>query len=148
VELTLTGDRLADAQELLLYQSGITVKKLQPTTQQVKVQVAIAPDAPLGEHALRVRTASGVSELRTFWVGALPMVEEKEPNSDFSQPQKIALDVTVAGTIENEDVDYFRVELKKGERLAVELEGMRLGEAMFDAYCGDPRPKAFRAGCV
>ena len=48
VELTLTGDRLADAQQLLRYKSGIAVKNIQPTTQQVKVQVAIAPDALLG----------------------------------------------------------------------------------------------------
>src|SRR5205085_2634202 len=65
---------------------------------------------------------------------ALPVVEEKEPNSDFAQPQKIDLNVTVAGTNENEDVDYFAVALKKGERLTAEVEGMRLGETMFDPY--------------
>src|SRR2546423_9532843 len=74
IELTLAGDRLADSQEVLFYQPGLAVKKLAvPTTQQVKVQVAIAADAALGEHCLRVRTASGISELRTFWVGALPV---------------------------------------------------------------------------
>src|SRR5688500_5701535 len=134
IELTLAGDRLADAQELLFYRSGITVKKLTATTQQVKVQAAIAPDAPLGEHALRVRTASGISELRTFWVGALPAVDEKEPNTDFAQPQEIELNVTACGTIENEDVDYFAVQVKKGQRLTAEIEGLRLAETMFDPY--------------
>src|SRR2546421_12311866 len=75
IELTLAGDRLADAQEILFYQPGLSVKKLAaPTTQQVKMQVSIAADAAIGEHALRVRTASGISELRTFWVGVLPVV--------------------------------------------------------------------------
>ena len=54
--------------------------------------VKIAADCRLGEHAFRVRTATGISELRTFCVGALPVVEEKEPNSDFATPQTIALE--------------------------------------------------------
>src|SRR2546421_11163118 len=58
IELTLAGDRLADAQEILFYQPGLTVKKLAaPTTQQLKAQLAIAADAGVGEHSLRVRTA-------------------------------------------------------------------------------------------
>ena len=76
------------------------------------------PDCRLGEHAVRVRTATGISELRTFWVGALPVVDEKEPNSEFATPQKIALNVTVHGVVDSEDVDYFAVECKKGQRLS------------------------------
>ena len=56
--------------------------------EQVKVAVKIAPECRLGEHHLRVRTATGISELRTFWVGALPSIDEKEPNSDFAAPQR------------------------------------------------------------
>ena len=45
----------------------------------------------------RVRTASGISELRTFWVGALPVDEEKEPNSEIATAQKVPLNVNVVG---------------------------------------------------
>src|SRR5204862_130034 len=38
LEITLAGDRLADAQDVLFYQPGLTVKKLVATTQQVKAQ--------------------------------------------------------------------------------------------------------------
>ena len=63
--LTFQGARLADAQEILVYYPGITVKKLEPVNDAaVKVTVTIAPDCRLGEHAFRVRTASGVSDLR------------------------------------------------------------------------------------
>ena len=148
VEVTFGGDRLNDAQEILFYQPGLSVKKLAATTQQAKATLAVAPDAPLGEHCVRVRPARGISELRTFWVGALPVVEEKEPNTDFAQPQKIELDTTVAGTIDNEDVDYFAVQLKKDQRLNVELEGIRLGETMFDAYVAILDAKRFElAAC-
>jgi hypothetical protein len=133
--LTFQGARLADAQEILVYYPGITVKKLEPVNDTaLKVAVAIAPDCRLGEHAFRVRTASGVSDLRTFWVGAMPVVDEVEPNGEFDKPQPIPLNVTVHGVVQTEDVDYFAVECKKGQRLSVEVEGMRLGTTFFDPY--------------
>ena len=126
---------MADAQEILVYYPGITVKKLEVVNDaQLKVTVAIAPDCRLGEHAFRVRTASGVSDLRTFWVGALPVVNEVEPNSEFDKPQPIPLNVTVTGVVQAEDQDYFVVECKKGQRLSVEIEAMRLGVTFFDPY--------------
>ncbi|MEA2707931.1 MAG: hypothetical protein QOF78_532, partial [Phycisphaerales bacterium] len=135
ISIILAGDRLADAQELFFYKPGITVKKLELVDpKQVKIQLAIAPDAPIGEHPLRLRTATGVSELRTFWVGALPVVAEAEPNSDFDKPQKIKLNSTVEGVIKTEDVDYFSVDVKKGQRITAEVEGIRLGGTMFDPY--------------
>ena len=133
--LTFSGGRLADAQEVLAYYPGIAVKKMEVVNDAtLKVTATIAADCRLGEHAFRVRTATGVSELRTFWVGALPVVEEVEPNSDFDKPQPIPLNVTVHGVVQTEDVDYFVVECKKGQRLSVEVEGMRLGVAFFDPY--------------
>src|SRR5690242_4588762 len=66
---TLSGGALADAQEVVFYSPGFTVTKLDVVNpNQLKVAIKIAPDARLGEHALRVRTATGVTELRTLWV--------------------------------------------------------------------------------
>lgn len=59
-----------------------------------------------------------ICDYRTFFVGALPAVDEKEPNTDFAVPQQVPMNSTVVGTVENEDVDYFVVEAKKGDRLA------------------------------
>lgn len=133
--LTLGGGNLADAQEVIFYSPGFTVAKLESVNgTQLKATVKIAPDTRLGEHAVRVRTATGVTELRTLWVGALPTVEEKEPNSEFATPQKIPLNATVHGVANTEDVDYYAVEAKKGQRISVEVEGMRLGTTFFDPY--------------
>ena len=143
------GARLSDAQELLFYSPGLSTVKLEVVNDgQVKATVKIAPDCRLGEHAVRLRTATGVSELRTFYVGALPVVDEKEPNSDFAAPQKIPLNVTVQGVVDNEDVDYFAVECKKGQRLSAEIEGMRLGGTLFDPYIAILDSKRFElAAC-
>ena len=133
--ISFNGGRLSDAKEILFYEPGFTVSKLEVVNDsQVKATVKIAADCRLGEHAMRVRTSTGVSELRTFYVGALPNIDEKEPNSEFDKPQKIPLNVTVNGSIGSEDVDYFLVEAKKGQRLSAEVEGMRLGNAFFDPY--------------
>jgi hypothetical protein len=139
VVLSFDGQRLADAQEVLIYEPGLTVVRIsQPDKKyegkQVKVTVKIAPDARVGEYQMRLRTASGISELKTFWVGELPIVEEKEPNSDFKTPQAIPLNVTVAGVVDTEDQDFFVIEAKKGQRITAEIEAMRLGEAPLDPY--------------
>lgn len=135
VEVQFNGERLGDAQQILLYEPGITVTHLEAAgANAIKTKLNIAPDCRLGLHQLRIRTATGISNLRTFSVGALAEVKEVEPNNDFQQPQKIALDNTVNGFVDNEDVEYFAVEAKKGERITAEIEGLRLGNFFFDPY--------------
>jgi Bacterial pre-peptidase C-terminal domain len=137
LELTLQGERLADAQELIWYSPGIQVVGMEVPTNQaklVKARIKIAPDCRLGEHAFRVRCSSGFSDLRTFWVGTFPTVQDAGTNSEFSQPQGIPLNVTVEGVVENEAVHYYRVEARHEQRLSVEVEGMRLGRIFFDPF--------------
>jgi len=132
-QLNFRGDRLGDAGEVIAYEPGIEIQRLLSVTNKlVRVSVRIAPDCPLGEHHLRLRTASGLSELRTFFVGPYPVVTEAEPNNTPAQAQRIKLNTTVAGVITAEDVDCFSVQVKKGDRLSAEVEGMRLGRSDFD----------------
>lgn len=134
LEVTLTGERLQDAEEIFCYEPGIQIVKLNLVTNKtVTAEVKIAPDCALGEHHLRLRTASGLSELATFFVGSLPEVSEKEPNNDPAHAQTINLNSTINGIVNNEDVDCFSIELKKGQRLSAEVEGMRLGRGPLDA---------------
>lgn len=135
IEATFSGARLGDVEELLLYSPGVTVKSLAAEDdKKFKATLAIAPECRLGIHAVRVRTKGGVSNLRLFTIGALDEVAEVEPNSEFSSPQRIEVNTTVSGIVQNEDVEYFVVTLKEGERLTAELEGLRLGNSFFDPY--------------
>jgi hypothetical protein len=147
LEITLSGARLGDAQEIIYYQPGITtlsLKKLDDNS--VRAKVKIAPDCILGLHDVRLRTATGVSELRTFSVGALKEINEAEPNNDFAAPQQIPMNVTVNGVADNEDVDYYVVTAKKGERISAEVEGLRLGISEFDPYVAILDAKRFELG--
>ena len=134
LEATFTGERLQDAQEIFCYEPGIQVLKLNlATNKTVTAQLKIASDCALGEHHLRLRSATGLSELFTFFVGSLPESAEKEPNNDPEHAQKVDFNSTINGVVNNEDVDFFSVEAKKGQRFSVEVEGMRLGRGPLDA---------------
>lgn len=138
------GQRLADAEEVLFYEPGLTVKNIEAkNANQVDVTIAIAPDCPLGVHTAQVRTRSGISDYRTLFVGALPEVAEAEPNNEFEQPQSVELNQCVTGVVQSEDVDYFVVTAKKGQRLTAEIEGMRLGTTLFDPYLAILNSKRF-----
>ncbi|MCS5539932.1 MAG: PPC domain-containing protein, partial [Roseibacillus sp.] len=142
--IRLSGDRLYEPQEILLYQSGITISNLEKEGDQnkvVKATITIAPDAPLGEHLMRLRCKGGVTYQRSFWVGQYPTVMEKRSedgsrdlNSNFNEPQEIEINQTVQGVADREDADYYLLQCKKGQRLSVEVEGMRLGRTLFDPY--------------
>lgn len=144
LELRFYGRRLEGPREVLLYDQGIAVSGIREIvrkgkkgaaieTRQIRVKITIAADAPLGEHRLRLRTASGITELRTFWVGALPQRLEKEPNGNLAQAQEVPLDLTIAGRVRREDADWFAFKGKAGERVSAELVAMRLGDVVFDA---------------
>jgi len=129
------GQRLDDTRQIIVYTEGIEVASLgEVKSDSVKATLRIAPDCRLGEHQLRLRTATGISELRTFWVGAMTNLTEAEPNNDLAKAQAVPLNTTVSGTITSEDIDCFHVSAAKGTRLNIEIEGMRLGRGAFDPH--------------
>lgn len=135
VEVNFHGNRLNDAQEILMYREGVTVQSLEVVNDKhVKVKATIAADATPGEVGMRVRTATGVSDLHTYHIGLFPIIDEVEENGEFNAPQMIQPNHTVHGVVKNEDVDYYAIEARQGERITAEIDAMRLGRNMFDPY--------------
>ncbi len=137
VEVQISGARLGDAKELLFYTPGLSASNITKIDDNnIKVTIAAAADAKTQLHPFRVITSSGTSNMRLFGVSALPTVAEVEPNSELSQAQTIPYNSTVDGVVLNEDVDYFAVELEAGQKLNVELEGLRHSymSDFFDPY--------------
>jgi hypothetical protein len=131
IELDLKGNNLADARELMFDAPGFTVTELKPPAEneknRLKAKIQIAPDVRLGEHSFRVITQSGISDIRLLYVTPFPVVPEAEEAKDGNTPpQPIALGTTVFGRVQNEDVDKFEVEAKKGQRISVEVIAARL----------------------
>lgn len=135
VEVIFSGNECDEAVEVMFYSPGFTVQSLEKSgDNQAKAKIAVAADCRLGIHALRLRSPSGMSGIKTFTVGALGETKEVEPNNDFATPQAVSLNTTVAGSVGNEDVDYYSVDLQEGQRLSVEIEALRLGNSYFDPY--------------
>ena len=149
MDMHFYGERLDGIQELLAYQPGIEVRSFAvENDKHASAKIFIRPDAPLGEHQLRVRTTGGASYLRSFFVGQFPVVNEADPNDTPEQAQRLELNTTVQGTAKQEDGDYYVCSLKKGQRFTAEVEAMRLGRTMFDPYVAIVDPRGFEiASC-
>lgn len=148
-ELIFGGQRLTATEEVFLYDSGVEVLGIEVLSDsQVKVRVRVTADCRLGEQLVQLRTAGGISEFRSFFVGALPAIDEKEPNGALEEAQPIEMNVTVAGVVDNEDVDFYRVSLKAQDRLSVEVEGLRLGTTLFDPYIAILDSRRFELAAV
>lgn len=143
VEVKFYGQRLDDASAVLLHTQGITPEHM--TIQRgrsVTASFRIAPDAPLGEHQVRLLTETGVTEMLTFHVVDQSIVMEryeeergeKSNSTSFENPQPVELGAAVIGRTHQEDVDYYAVDLKKGQRLSVQVDGMRLGRGFTDSH--------------
>jgi hypothetical protein len=134
-KLTVTGNRLDDFESLIFFSPGFTQKSVDKVEKnKVQLTISVAADVPSGNHLMRIRTKSGVSHARQVFVGPFPNVEEKEPNTEFEAAQPIQFNQTVEGVVLNEDVDYYKITAKKGQRISVEADGLRLGYVTFDPY--------------
>src|SRR5260370_5519306 len=137
VEVNLHGMYLSDPREVLCYGHGIKASAFTPGAkpdEDVKVRFEIAPDCPLGEHVLRLRTASGLSDAVTFWVSRFPTVMETEKkigdNDTIANAQPVPINSTVEGQIhpgDRPDRDVYSVAARHGDRISVEDESVRLG---------------------
>ena len=105
-KVIIHGARLKDGRQIIIDRPGINVKSIKPLDdKQVEMEVEVPADTAPGLYPLRLVAETGLSNVIVLSVGTLPMVDEKEPNSEFATPQPIDLNVTVEGTIPREDVD-------------------------------------------
>ena len=141
VDVTLHGRYLDDPREIVFYDNGIQAINVKPgakPNEEVKAQFRIAPNARAGEHVLRLRTGTGLSEAMTFWVDRFPTVMETEKklgdNDTPDTAQSVAMNTTVEGQIlpgDKPDIDYYWMRVDEGQRISVEVEAVRLGTMHF-----------------
>jgi hypothetical protein len=142
VDVTLHGRYLDDPREIVFYDNGVKAISVKPGAgkpgTEVKAQFEISRTARAGEHVLRLRTATGLSEAMTFWVDRFPTVLETEKkigdNDTPEKAQSVAMNTTVEGQIlpgDRPDIDYYWMRVDEGQRISVEVEAVRLGTVHF-----------------
>jgi hypothetical protein len=119
----------------------------------VLVEVTIAPDAAPGPRELTLSTLRGVSNPLVFHVGQLPEICRKPMLSatlqvlgkeeqalrkrpDDEVEQRITLPCTVNGQIASGEVNRYRFEARKGQRLAFSTQARQLIPFIADAVPG------------
>ncbi len=135
LELTLTGANLAEPTGLW---TSFPAKVTIPTDAnngkdngKLRVRLEVPKEAPLGFHALRLATRRGMSNLRVFCIDDLPQVAEVAANNNrsFATAQALTPPCVVAAKADAEVTDFFKVNVKAGQRLSFEVLGRRLGSA-------------------
>ena len=131
--LKLVGAGFSDASEVMFYSPDVTCTDLKPITDnELLVTLKSATTCRLGTHAFRIRSPRGISELRVFRLTDLPVVIAEEPNESAEQAMPLEKNVTVTGLLEKGDRDFFKLHLRRGERLSAEVEAVRLGATLVD----------------
>lgn len=130
-------------------------KPKETMSQGVELEVTIAPDAQCGDRWLLLRDAKGEKSAPVlFQVGDLPEVNELEPNDTaelpirwdsrtrkmtswaYVQAPPAQTPVLFNGRIRAGDVDRFRFEAKKGQKLVLSALGRFLNPYLADAVPG------------
>jgi len=134
-DIVITGGHLQDARGLLFYNPGLALLSLRADNDgKVRARLRAAPDCPLGEHEVRLWTDTGLSELIPIYVSPFPNIVCSGSNHNPAHAQPVPVNSTVNGLIRDEEIDYYSIRVKKGDRITVEVEGMRLARDMFDPW--------------
>lgn len=155
VEVVVQGMCINDAKEMIFFQPGIKAIDFEPMAdlkrpinlahggrrkQQFKCKLVIAADCPPGEYPFRVRTHGEVTSISTFHVTPFKIIDENEKEKYSNDTIETALSVTENSTIRGiirtytkDDVDVYKVSVKKDQRLSLEIDSVRLA----DSHYGD-----------
>jgi hypothetical protein len=117
------------------------------------VEITVAPDAEPGEREIRLVTLNGVSNPLVFYVGQVPEVSKKPMVTATQQvlgkesqalrkrlpgqnEDRISLPCTVNGQIASAEVNRYRFDARKGQRLIITTLGRQLVPFIADAVPG------------
>lgn len=129
VDVAVTGAELDDIQ-LRFSHPGITAKALAKAND---FAITVAANVPPGIYEAQVFGRFGLSNPRSFVVGTLPEVAEKAGNNTPATAQEIALDTVINGRTDSQAADYYKLNLKKGQRIIATCLAEELDSRASDA---------------
>lgn len=134
VDLAITnGVELEEVNRLLFNHPGITAaQKTQdvggkPTPLANQFAVTISGDVPPGSYEVRAVGFFGISNPRTFVVGAKKELNETEPNNTREVAGAMELNQTINGRVNGAtDIDWFKFAGKANQRVLGDCQARRL----------------------
>ncbi len=149
LKVTLVGDYLDAAGGIITTLPG-TFSRLVASPEQGARELPwllqLKSDAAPGLYPVRIQTEDGLSNILLFSVGLLPetveaesLLKERDPldpltrkltNDSTASAERVAVPITVNGTLVGPDQDYYRFSAKAGEKLVFEVDARRAGSAI------------------
>lgn len=123
VEVTITGDNLDDADEMVFTDPRIkATRKLDAAGQPEanKYVIAIAADCPTGLYEARVMTRLGMSSSRIFSVGSLPEMTRTKPNTSLATAMELKVNSLCNAVMSPRAADFYMFDALKGQRLILD----------------------------
>ncbi|MCE9603495.1 MAG: PPC domain-containing protein [Planctomycetia bacterium] len=161
LDVVIRGVQLVEPREIIFYRPGIRCTAIGPVTEilsdkglpvkfglahggrideEIRCRFEIALDAPLGEHPFHLCRATSITMIGSIHVTPFPVVDEMERGLNSNDTREKAIDivpnVTVRGGIKQQavpDVDLYRVAVKAGQRIAVEVDVVRITDTRIGA---------------
>ncbi|MBT4691808.1 MAG: hypothetical protein HOB73_00505, partial [Planctomycetaceae bacterium] len=136
LEVTVTGADQDDLQTLVFSHPGLVVTQVSTAAGEFdaaasavnnKFEVAISVDVPVGIYEVRASGRFGLSNPRSFVVGAREQIISSGSNHTVETAQEIQADRDVVGFTDASKRDYFKLELTAGQRIIVECLAERIG---------------------
>jgi hypothetical protein len=122
-EVSLRGSDLEGVTRLWFDHPGIHGTHVK----DLAFRVVSAPDVPLGHHDVRAVGTYGASNPRAFILGDRPESVEVEPNNSPEEATAVLVNSLVNAELNGAtDVDCFRFEGRKGQRLFIDLQAERI----------------------
>ena len=133
IEVAIAGGDLDGSKQLFFSHKGITAaQKKDDKGNAVANQytVAIAKNVPVGIYDVQVGGGQfGISNVRAFAVGDLPE-EKSTAGTTAEKAMEMKLGTTINGQASSRNYSYFKIALKKGQRILVECQAADLDSKM------------------
>ena len=136
VEVTIQGTGLKDLRHILVQGTGVQLS-LMPGTDDTsrKAMLTVASDAAPGRREVRFADERDASNVRIISIGQVPEVNEVEPNNTPDKVSLQPLPICFNGRLsEGSDRDGFKVRLRKGQVVLIEVEGLRVLANIYESW--------------
>ena len=101
-----------------------------PDADSPSARLIVPRQTPVGIGAIRLITTNGVSSLRLVMIDPLPPVESSGTNHTASSAQSLKPPVAVDGGCEELTADFYRLTVRKSQRITFEVVAQRLGSPL------------------
>ncbi len=125
-DVEVRGEFLDGALRVVFTDTAFSARVQRSSFTRVELQIQVPARADPGPRYFRLITPRGASNLLLFRVSRWASIQEKEPNNDLESPQPVQWPAMVSGRLATpRDVDLFRINLKAGQRLNLNLLAAR-----------------------